>query len=227
MNSYPRRSKHRQSDESAERETPRPRPRRESFTPRWLRIVAGEMRGQRVQYSGDPSIRPMKDRTRESVFNLLGGDLTGTLAIDLFAGTGVLGLEAISRGATRAILLELQRPAVSTIVANAERLKIADKVEVHNVDTLRWLKYIESTAAAWQDTPWVVFCCPPYQMWESDLERLKEGLLKMYAVAPIGSMFVLETENFDIRANFPEFEWDVRLYKPATVGIAEKQPLPQ
>ena len=60
-------------------------------------------------------------------------------------------------------------------------------------------------------------------MWESELERLKEGLLKLYAVSPAGSMFVIETENdFDIRANFPEFEWDVRLYKPATIGIAEK-----
>lgn len=240
MNAYPRRSKGRKPDErnagernlgerasseSAEPETPRPRarPRRESFTPRWLRIVAGELGGQRVQYSGDPSVRPMKDRTRESVFNLLGGDLTDMLAIDLFAGTGALGFEAVSRGATRAILLELQRPAVTTIVANAARLKVADKVEIHNVDTLRWLKYIESTAASWPQVPWVVFCCPPYQMWENDLERLKEALLKMYSVAPVGSMFVIETElEFDIRANFPELEWDVRIYKPAAVGIAEK-----
>lgn len=222
MNAYPRRSRRDHSEESPERE--RPRPRRESFSPRWLRIVAGELGGQRVQYSGDPSIRPMKDRTRESVFNLLGGDLTGMLAIDLFAGTGALAFEAISRGASRAILLELQRPAVTTIVANATRLKISDKVEIHNVDTLRWLKYIETTAAAWQAAPWVVFCCPPYQMWESDLERLKEGLLKMVSVAPVGSMFVIETEcNFDIAANLPELEWDIRQYKPATIGIAEKK----
>lgn len=200
-----------------------PRRRKESFSPRWLRIVAGEMRGQRVQYSGDPSIRPMKDRTRESVFNLLGGDLSGMLALDLFGGTGALAFESISRGAARAVILELSRPAVTTLVANATRLKVADKVEIHNVDALRWLKYIESTGAAWQNMPWVIFCCPPYSMWKTDLERLREGLLKLLDVCPPGSFFVIETEgDFDIPTEFPQFEWDVRHYKPATIGIAEK-----
>lgn len=240
MNSYPRRSDRRlahsthnrtlesdQDESSGERQhvpsASKPRPKKEHFTPRWLRIVAGQMRGQRVQYSGDPSIRPMKDRTRESVFNLLGGDLTGMLAIDLFAGTGVLGLESISRGAERAILLELLRPAVATIAENVKRLKLAEKVEIHNVDTLRWLKYIDSTAAQWPATPWVVFCCPPYIMWETELERLREGLVMMLAVCPVGSMFVVESEQpFDIQAQLPEFNWDVRLYKPAIVGVAEK-----
>jgi 16S rRNA (guanine966-N2)-methyltransferase len=240
MNSYPRRSDRRsarlQDDRAMDAESggdvrahramqssSLPRPKKEHFSPRWLRIVGGEMRGQRVQYSGDPSIRPMKDRTRESVFNLLGGDLSGMLAIDLFAGTGVLGLESISRGARRAVLLEMLRPAVATIAENAARLKVADKVEIHNVDTLRWLKYIESTAIQWQDSPWVVFCCPPYSMWSSELERLRDGLVKMLAVCPIGSMFVVESEQpFDIRAELPEFDWDVRPYKPAIVGVAEK-----
>lgn len=191
------------------------------FSPRWLRIVAGEMRGRRVEYSGDPAIRPMKDRTRESVFNLLGGDLSGTIAIDLFAGTGVLGLESISRGSVRAILLELSRPAVTTIVSNAQRLKIAECIEVHNVDTFRWLKYIESTAAPWMDSPWVVFCCPPYQLWTTDLPRLKEGLLKLFHLSPAGSMFVVESElEFDVAQSIPELEWDVRTYKPAKISIA-------
>lgn len=207
-----------------------PHPRREArpekITPRWMRIVAGEMGGQRVQYSGDPNIRPMKDRTRESVFNLLGGTLPGYLAIDLFAGTGALGIEAISRGASRAIMLEMLRPAVSGIVDNLKRLKIEDKVEVHNVDTLRWLKYLETTAATWPQAPWVVFCCPPYKMWETELPRLREGLAQMLALSPIGSFFVVEVEEpFDIRAELPEFNWDVRHYKPAFVGVAEKEAL--
>lgn len=181
------------------------------------------MGGQRVQYSGDPHIRPMKDRTRESVFNLLGGHLDGRLALDLFAGTGVLAFESISRGAVRAVLLELSRPAVTTITANAVRLKVTNKVEIHNVDALRWLKYIESTGAAWQNMPWVVFCCPPYSMWKTDLERLKEGLGKILEVCPTGSLFAVETEtDFDFQADLPQFDWDVREYRPALIGIAEK-----
>lgn len=196
---------------------------KQPFSPRWLRIVAGEMRGRKVEYSGDPAIRPMKDRTRESVFNLLGGDLSGSIAIDLFAGTGILGLESISRGAHRAILLELSRPAVTTIVNNAQRLKVTDQIEVHNVDTFRWLKYIESTAAPWMESPWVVFCCPPYQLWTTDFPRLKEGLLKMFEISPSDSMFVVESElEFDVAKSIPELEWDVRPYKPASISIASR-----
>ena len=221
MNSSPRRPTDLGADELSL--PAQPRRRKEAFTPRWLRIVAGHMRGQRVQYSGDPSIRPMKDRTRESVFNLLGGDLSGRLAIDLFAGTGVLGFESISRGADRAVLLELSRPAVTTIAANAARLKVSDKVEIHNVDTLRWLKYIDSTGAAWQAMPWVIFCCPPYSMWKTDAEKLKEGLRNLLKACPVGSLFAIETEpDFDIPGELPEFDWDVRTYRPATIGIAEK-----
>lgn len=198
---------------------------KESFSPRWLRIVGGHMRGQRVQYSGDPSIRPMKDRTRESVFNLLGNHLSGMLAIDLFAGTGVLGFESISRGAERAVFLEMSRPAVTTLAANATRLKVADKVEIHNVDTLRWVKYIDAAGADWQNMPWVVFCCPPYAMWKGEIEKQKlhEGLVKIYQACPVGSLFAIESElDFDIPAELPEFEWDVRQYRPALIGIAEK-----
>ncbi|MCC6509284.1 MAG: RsmD family RNA methyltransferase [Pirellulaceae bacterium] len=195
---------------------------KESLTPAWLRIVGGHMGGQRVHYNGDPNIRPMKDRTRESVFNLLGGDLTGRLAIDLFAGTGALGFESISRGAHRAVMLEMLRPAVASIVENAQRLKVADQVEVHNVDTLRWLKYVETTAASWPAMPWVVYCCPPYRLWETELPRLREGLAKLLQLSPIESYFVVESEEpFDIQAELPEFDWDVRRYKPAVVGVAE------
>ncbi len=213
MKSHPRRSGPR-----AHRET-----RSEPTTPRWMRIVGGHMGGQRVLYNGDPSIRPMKDRTRESVFNLLGGHLDDFVALDLFAGTGALGIEAISRGAQRAILLELQRPAVATILENIQRLKITEVTEVHNVDTLRWFKYIETTVATWPSAPWVVFCCPPYRMWETELERLREGLSALLKVAPVGSLFVVESEEpFELQAELPEFQWDVRHYKPAIVGVAEK-----
>ncbi len=205
-------------------EKPRPsRPKPEKFVSRWMRIVGGEMRGQRVIYNGDPSIRPMKDRTRESVFNLLGGDMSDRIAIDLFAGTGALGIESISRGAAKAILLEYSRTAVGTILENIKRLKISDRVEVHNVDTFRWVKYIESTGAQWQSAPWVVFCCPPYAMWNAELPRLQEALNSIYKTSPVGSYFVVESENdFSISQSLPGFDWDIRHYKPAIVGVAEK-----
>ncbi|MDB4778044.1 RsmD family RNA methyltransferase [bacterium] len=63
-----------------------------------LRIVGGRFRGRQIEYHGDPRTRPMKDNVREALFNLVGGWVPGKAVIDLFAGTGAVGLEAISRG---------------------------------------------------------------------------------------------------------------------------------
>ena len=71
-----------------------------------LRIIGGHFRARKLLYHGDPVTRPMKHRVREAIFNLVGLEAKGRHAIDLFAGTGALGLEALSRGATSATFIE-------------------------------------------------------------------------------------------------------------------------
>lgn len=188
-----------------------------------LRIVAGDMGGRKIDYNGDPLTRPMKERTRESVFSLLGGYLHGTLTIDLFGGTGILAFESLSRGAERAIILELSRPAVTTILQNMQLLGVGERVEVFHVDTLRWLKNQQLARSGWPDLPWVIFCCPPYRMWQAETERLCQGLLELYRAAPAESQLVCECESdFDLPAAMPEIDWDVRHYDPATIAVARK-----
>ncbi len=193
------------------------------FTPSKLRIVAGSLRGRRIEYNGDPATRPMKERTREAVFSLLGGYLHDTFAIDLFGGTGVLAFEAVSRGSAQACILELSRMSVTAMVENLKALGIQDQVHVHNVDTLRWLRSLELNIQSWPALPWVVFCCPPYRLWENDGERLADGLRAMFAAAPHGSQFVCETDAaFDLAASIAELPWDIRHYAPAFVGVCTK-----
>ena len=189
-----------------------------------LRIVAGELGGRKSDYNGDPNTRPMKERTREAVFSLLGGYLYNTFAIDLFGGTGILAFESISRGAERAIILELSRPAVTTMLASMQKLGLSERIDVFNVDTLRWLRNLELARHGWPELPWVVFCCPPYKMWLSDTQRLCTGLMDLYAASPAGSRIVCETErSFDPAAAMPDVEWDVRDYDPAKIAICRKQ----
>lgn len=193
------------------------------LTPKKLRIIAGELRGRRVVYNGDPAVRPMKDRTRESVFSLLGGYLHGTMAVDLFGGTGILAIESVSRGSERGVILELSRPAVSTIVDNLKQLRLDEQIEVHNVDTLRWLKSIEINVRSWPKVPWMIFCCPPYRLWHEQTDRLVSGIEELLAISPEGSRIVCETEqDFDVAGNLPALDWDVRPYKPAIISIATK-----
>lgn len=201
---------------------PKSSPKRKP-TPTRLRIVSGEFRGRKIAYNGDPATRPMKERTREAVFSLLGGKLDATFAVDLFGGTGILTMETVSRGAVGGLILELARSAVSTIVANLQLLGISDRVEVRNVDTLRWLRNAEQHGAALPVAPWVIFCCPPYRMWHASMPQLAEGLTQLVDASPPGSRLVCETEfDIDLPAAMPHFEWDIRKYSPALIGIAEK-----
>jgi 16S rRNA (guanine966-N2)-methyltransferase len=105
-----------------------------------LRIIGGRFRGRRLQYSGDPRTRPMKDRLREAIFNLVGPGIRGTHALDLFAGTGALALEALSRGADRATLIEQHYPTADIIRQNVAALGVEGQAEIVVGNVFIWQK---------------------------------------------------------------------------------------
>ncbi len=190
--------------------------------PSKLRIVAGHLRRSLIRYNGDPATRPMKERTRESVFSLLGGHCDGRLALDLFGGTGILAFESVSRGAELAIVLELARPAVETMLENMRHLGLADQVELHNVDTLRWLQRLDEHVQNWPNLPWIIFCCPPYRMWTTHREQLLDGLQQLVRLSPANSQFICESDCQFADEELPELDWDIRTYPPAVVAYARK-----
>ena len=101
-------------------------------------IIGGRFRGRKLHYSGDPRTRPMKDRLREAIFNLVGPIRPNTHAWDLFAGTGALGLEALSRGAARATLVEQHYPTADIIRQNIAALGVAEQAEVVTGSVFVW-----------------------------------------------------------------------------------------
>jgi 16S rRNA (guanine966-N2)-methyltransferase len=189
-----------------------------------LRIIGGHFRGRKLRYDGDPRTRPMKDRVREAIFNLLGPSVRGSWAIDLFAGTGALGLEAISRGAARATFIERHFPTAAVIRENAQSLGIADQCEVVPSNTLVWIRRQETrellVSEVGQKQPWTVFCSPPYAMYVEQSDELVRLLTELVDVAPSGSRFVVEADQrFDL-ARLPRAgAWDVRKYEPAVVAL--------
>jgi 16S rRNA (guanine966-N2)-methyltransferase len=204
---------------------PKPRPRRNQSSQRpepetpavSLRIIGGTFRGRKLLYHGDPRTRPMKDRVRESVFNLISTGSKGRHAIDLFAGTGALGLEAISRGAERATFVERHQPTAAVIRQNAALLGVEAQTEVISSDTFFWAR----NPTGLSERAWLVFSSPPYEFYLSrldDMLRLIEGLI---AKAPSDSVFVIESdERFDPSLLPGGLEaWDVRDYPPARIAI--------
>lgn len=126
-----------------------------------MRIVGGRNRGRALLAPKGQATRPTSDRTRESVFNILSARLEGGFqdltVVDLFAGTGALGLEALSRGAAQAVLIDNDRDAIKIIDENVQALGEADKVSLHKRDATRLggLPFGVSQAG-------LVFLDPPY-----------------------------------------------------------------
>ncbi len=123
-----------------------------------MRVIAGRLRGRRLAAPPGRGTRPTSDRVREALFSML-GDVRGASALDLFAGTGALGIEALSRGAARATFVERDREALRALRANLHALGLAGPdAEVRAGDALAALR----TARARGETYDLVFLDPPY-----------------------------------------------------------------
>lgn len=123
-----------------------------------MRIIAGTLRGRRLMAPHGAAIRPTADRARGSLFNMLAHgvvDFTGATVADICAGTGALGLEALSRGAAVAVFVDQNPAALELVRRNAENFKLADRIKIMRADARR----LPKTEAAVD----VVFADPPYR----------------------------------------------------------------
>lgn len=211
------------------RSKPAPRDRDDrsrSVKPVGMRIIGGKFRGRKLTYHGDLAVRPMKDRIREALFNLVGVEIKGHHALDLFGGTGALGLEALSRGALRATFVERHYPTAGIIRENMASLGVADQCQVISSDTFIWWKidgFHPPVEEGKPPLPWAIFCSPPYEFYISREAEMLELLSGIFEQAPAQSVLVVESDQRFPPEKLPPFgEWDVRNYPPAQVAIVRK-----
>lgn len=122
-----------------------------------MRIIAGEFGGRRLKSIESPGLRPTTDRVRESIFNILSAriEFEGARALDLFAGTGALGIEAISRGATACDFVERERKALAIIRENLSSLDLLARGRIVNSDAIAFVGHVEGGYD-------IIFADPPY-----------------------------------------------------------------
>ncbi|MBK6658537.1 MAG: 16S rRNA (guanine(966)-N(2))-methyltransferase RsmD [Proteobacteria bacterium] len=146
-----------------------------------IRIIGGQWRGTRIPVADREQLRPSADRVRETLFNWLAPELPGARCLDLFAGTGVLGFEALSRGAASCMLVEKDPLLVARMVSLKARLAAAH-AEVHAADVLSWLN---GPATATD----IVFLDPPFHrdLVPAVLARLARGWLAPRALVYVES----------------------------------------
>jgi 16S rRNA (guanine966-N2)-methyltransferase len=121
-----------------------------------VRIVAGQWRGRRIEAPPGRDVRPTLDRVREAWMSILQNEITGSRVLDLFAGSGALGLEALSRGAKHADFVESGARALTVLRRNIEVLDPGERAQVHRVDALRFADKLEPLAYD------LAFADPPY-----------------------------------------------------------------
>lgn len=173
-----------------------------------FRIISGEWRSRRLKFVEVEGLRPTTDRVRETVFNWLSAQVHGAKVLDLFAGSGALGFEALSRGASQVDFVELQKPAAKCLKENIELLKA--NARVYEQDALAWLEHVsDGTKEQSYD---LVFLDPPFRkgLLTEVLERLDQGAM----LAPDAWVY-LEQES---EAPLPTVPASWQLIKQAKAG---------
>lgn len=172
-----------------------------------LRIIAGKWRGRKLKFLDRPSLRPTPDRVRETLFNWLQSDIVGCRCIDLFAGSGALGFEAISRGATSVIMIEKDAEVIDQISRNIELLS-TDQIEVYRDDAMNFLEIGNRESKYKFD---LVFMDPPYR---SELLEPCCKLLEQGQWLEAGSKVYIEYSSDDTFDDLPS-NWECLKKKQA------------
>jgi len=127
-----------------------------------MRIIAGKFRSRQLKSLKGLRLRPTSDRLRETLFDILGERVVGCRFIDAFAGTGAVGIEAISRGASEVIFIEKHAGAAALIRKNLESLEIRSGARVLPIDVLHGLELLSKQDSAFREVPDILFLDPPY-----------------------------------------------------------------
>ena len=201
-----------------------------------VRIIAGSLRGRKLTLIETPGLRPMADRVRAALFSILGNAVPGRPFLDIFAGSGAVGLEAYSRGATHVTFVEKDRYAVPDLQKPLELFGVktsnrpllgsvpvagAARVTVLQADAYRW-----GDKGLMPTEPATYFLGPPYEQFDKHYDALKWLIVALQEKAAPDSVLVVQSDETFPANLLPQPEtWDVRTYGRTQLAFWNK-PLP-
>jgi len=166
-----------------------------------MRVIAGSLKGRRLKAPDWDGLRPTSDKLRETLFNILAPRIAGARVVDAYAGTGAVGIEALSRGAFDVIFIENHPPAAKLIRHNLDSLGIDFGATVLAVDALHGLELLSSRQKSRAIPIEYVFIDPPYAS-ASDYTRVLDFLDAAPFLAPGAIIIVEHRKNFDLPGQF-------------------------
>lgn len=175
-----------------------------------IRIVAGTLRGRKINCTVTEDLRPTPQMVREALFSILGNAIPNRTFVDVFSGTGVMGLEALSRGASSAIFVERDASLAKEIEGHLRSLNLLRQSRMFRTDAYRWV-------AAWRapKEPVNVFFSPPFADLSNDTKSgdLRTAIETLQAKVAEDSLIIVQSERGAAIDEMPPFrDWEVRRY---------------
>ncbi|HTK76017.1 MAG TPA: RsmD family RNA methyltransferase [Gemmataceae bacterium] len=187
-----------------------------------LRIVAGSLRGRKLTVVVHPGLRPTPQMVREALFSILGNAVPGRPFFDVFAGTGVNGLEALSRGSSSATFVERDRRSADDIEGYLRAFGVVDQSHLVRSDVYRWAERWRPPAE-----PVNVFLSPPFADLQDRPEEFVAMVRRMQGSLAYGSVLILQVEvGFDLAALPDAQRWEQRTYGRNILLFWEPEPPP-
>jgi 16S rRNA (guanine966-N2)-methyltransferase len=183
-----------------------------------MRVIAGIYRSRILKSLKGLALRPTSDRLRETLFNVLGPGISGSRFLDVFAGTGAVGIEALSRGATHVAFIENHPLAAALIRKNLASLKIASVATVICADALRALESVATRVNAGAPPYDYVFIDPPWDA-TAEYSRAMQFLASSTLVAPDGIVIVEHRQSFSLPESFEALK-RVRLLRQGDAALS-------
>ncbi len=177
-----------------------------------MKIITGSAKGMNLETLEGEMTRPTSQRVKEAVFSMLQFDIEGAMVLDLFAGSGQLGLEALSRGAKKAAFSDSSRDATDIVIRNAKKTKLFDKCRISTCDYKQMIQGI-----AGKEKYDIIFIDPPYK--ENIIAEVLELLCKANAVND-GAFIVCESGIEDIFEGKEELKQKFEIQKQARYSIS-------
>lgn len=166
-----------------------------------MRIISGQNRGQRIQTLKGMQLRPTSDQMRETLFDVLGPKVQGSIFLDTYAGSGAVGLEALSRGAKEVVFVEYHRAAVDLIRRNLAALKMKDGFYLMNTRVVRALERLEEEGTVFD----FIFLDPPYSE-TREYHQVLRHLGRSHLVTPASFVIAEHSRHYFLEERYNRLE---------------------
>lgn len=179
-----------------------------------MRVISGKCKGRRLQAVPGMSTRPTTDKVKEAIFNMIGPYFSGGMGLDLFGGSGGLGIEALSRGLDRVIFVDHDVKAVQTIKKNVETCRLLEQAEIYRNDAERALKAIVKRGLRFQ----LIFLDPPYK--EQKLQSLLSFIDEHGLLEEDGAVVAEHSSEMDLAERIGRLvKWKHEVYGITAISI--------